>query len=82
MPTVCPAQCDQGQGRCFLRQAAGDVCCNFYLQNNCIDECPSGLANDSNSVCGEFHTVPPWRIRVQLQYCNSPKAKTCLRLLS
>ena len=58
MPTACPAQCNQGQGHCFLAQA-GDVCCNFYLQNNCIDECPSGLVNDFNSVCGEFYTYSP-----------------------
>ena len=54
MPTACPARCNQGQGRCFLGQAGPDVCCNFYLQNKCIDECPSGLVNDSGSVCGEF----------------------------
>ena len=58
MPTACPARCNQGQGRCFLGQTA-DVCCSFYLQNNCTDECPSGLVSDSNSVCGEFYTVPP-----------------------
>ena len=28
--------------------------CSFYLQNNCTDECPSGLVNNSNSICGEF----------------------------
>ena len=55
MPTACPTQCNQGQGRCFLRQGAGDACCNFYLQNNCIEECPSGLVSDSNSVCGKFY---------------------------
>ena len=58
VPTACLAPCNQGQGRCFLGQA-DDVCCNYYLQNNCIDECPSGLVDDSNSVCGEFYTVPP-----------------------
>ena len=53
VPTACPAQCNQGQGRCYIGQAS-HVCCSFYVQNNCIDECPSGLMNDSNSVCGEF----------------------------
>ena len=53
VPTACPAQCDRGQGRCYLGQTA-DMCCNFYLQNSCTDECPSGLMNDSKSVCGEF----------------------------
>ena len=65
VPTACPAQCDQGQRRCFLGRTE-DVCCNFYLQNNCIDECPSGLVNDSNSVCGEFYTVSPCRVNVNL----------------
>ena len=58
VPTACPAQCDQGQGRCFLGQAV-DVCCNFYLQNSCTEECPNGLVNDSNSVCGEFNYSVP-----------------------
>ena len=51
---ACPLQCDQGQGRCYLGSGA-DVCCSFYLQNNCtgLEECPSPLVNDSNSVCGE-----------------------------
>ena len=57
VPTACSAriECNQGQRRCFISQELqGDVCCNFYLQNNCTDECPSGLVNDSSSVCGEF----------------------------
>ena len=55
VPTACPPRCNQGQGRCYLGQAF-DVCCTFYLQNSCtnLTECPSGLMNDSNSVCGEF----------------------------
>ena len=49
---ACPLRCDQGLERCYLGQAA-DVCCSFYLQNSCTEECPSALMNDSNSVCGE-----------------------------
>ena len=69
--TACPAQCNQGQGRCFLGQAV-DVCCNFYLQNNCTDECPSGLVNDSNSVCGEFYVCSSsWFMSIIIQFLRA-----------
>ena len=50
--TACPSQCNRGQGRCYPGQVE-DVCCNFYQQGNCIDNCSSGLVADSNFICGE-----------------------------
>ena len=29
------------------------MCYNFYLEGDCIDECPSNLIADSNFDCGE-----------------------------
>ena len=51
--TACGAECTQGsgQGRCFIG-SSGDQCCNFYLEDECVAECPSPLVNDSNYDCG------------------------------
>ena len=51
--TVCITKCTQGQGRCFIGQS-GDQCCNFYLEDECVAECPSPLVNDSSYDCGEY----------------------------
>jgi hypothetical protein len=63
---ACQPPCDQGLGRCYLRPS--DICCNFYLQNNCTEECPSALVNDSNSVCGEFQylILSCWKTQISL----------------
>ena len=49
--TACGVGCNQGQGRCFFN-SSGDQCCNFYLEDECVAECPSHLMNDSNYDCG------------------------------
>ena len=36
----------------FLIQVVHDQCCNFYLEDECVAECPSPLVNDSNYDCG------------------------------
>ena len=60
--TACPAQCDQGQGRCYLGPIGG-VCCNFYLQGNCQTDCPSALVADSNFNCGEYENITSSTLR-------------------
>ena len=43
--------CNQGQQRCYIGPD-GDVCCNFYLNNVCVAECPAPLVPDGNFDCG------------------------------
>ena len=39
--------------RCFFN-SSGEQCCNFYLEDECVAECPSPLVNDRNFDCGEY----------------------------
>ena len=47
------------------------MCCSFYLQNNCTNECPSGLVNDSNFLCGEFSIILKLFIATNLSYAHT-----------
>ena len=48
-------QCNQGQGRCYIENDR-EVCCNFYLENVCVAECPEPLMwNNDTFDCGELH---------------------------
>ena len=49
---ACSASCNQGQGRCYIGPD-DDVCCNFYLNNVCVAECPAPLVPDDNFNCGK-----------------------------
>ena len=47
-------QCNQGQQRCYIDNDR-EVCCNFYLENVCVAECPSPLiSNAINFDCGKL----------------------------
>ena len=51
--TACPSRCHLGQRHCYIGPR-GNECCNFYLQGNCVTDCPSALVADSNFNCGEL----------------------------
>ncbi len=50
--SACRAECDTGMRRC-LGTAIGS-CCNFYLNDTCVVECPPLLEGDPERFyCGK-----------------------------
>ena len=67
--TACTG-CNQGQGRCYISRL-GDQCCNFYLENECMSECPCPLVSDSNYDCGKYNNnycLQPAQFYVSLSF--------------
>ena len=52
---ACTSWCNQGLRRCFL-QIFNEACCNFYLENECVNNCSSPLVpNNTTFDCGELY---------------------------
>ena len=50
--------CNAGLRRCVGRTQASGQCCLFFLNNQCVDSCPSSLmANPTTFDCGEHHVL-------------------------
>ena len=48
--TACPSSCDQGLMQC---DGLGTDCCNFYHQDECVEECPE----ESHVVDEDYNCV-------------------------
>ena len=53
IPPACTATCTEGLRRCYIT-SSGEQCCNFYLEDDCVESCPSPLVADNDVDCGEL----------------------------